>query len=72
MKQMKKGSLRKKLVLIMLPVVILSYLITYLATFMNTKSILQDHAREQMTLLTTSVCNEMAAEVNHILGIMRT
>ncbi len=70
MRQMKKGSLRKKLVLVMLPVVILSYLVTYLATFMNTKNILQDHAREQMTLLTTSVCNEMATDVNHILGIM--
>lgn len=70
MEQRKKGSLRKKLVLVMLPVVILSYLITYMVTFMNTKRILQEHAQEQMTLLTTSVSNEMAADVNHVLGIM--
>lgn len=69
-KRMGKGSLRKKLILIMVPVVILSYCITFFATLINTKSILQDNAQEQMSFLTSSVNNQMAAEVNQILGIM--
>ena len=70
MKFMGKGSLRKKLVLVMLPIVILSYCLTFLVTLTNTKSILQDNAHEQMSLLTSSVNNEMASEVNQVRGIM--
>ena len=70
MKQMKNGSLRRKLVLVMLPVVILSYCVTFVATLSNTKKILQRKASEQMALLTSSVNNEMSAEVNRVLGIM--
>lgn len=67
---MRRGSLRKKLVLVMLPVVVLSYFVTFMVTLANTKKILQENASEQMSLLTASVNNEMAAQVNRILGIM--
>ena len=70
MKMTGKGSLRKKLILVMLPVVILSYLITFLVTFFNTRKILQEDASEQMTFVTASVNNEMSAEINRVLGIM--
>ncbi len=67
---MGKGSLRKKLILVMLPVVILSYLVTFLVTLSNTKDILQENASEQMMLMTSSVNNDMSAEINQVLGIM--
>lgn len=70
MRIMGKGSLRKKLILVMLPVVILSYLVTFLVTLSNTKNILQENASEQMTLVTASVNHEMSAEINRVLGIM--
>lgn len=66
----KKSSLRKKIVIIMLPVVILSYFITFLATLLNTKEILQENASEQMTLITSSVNYEMSAEIKRIHGIL--
>lgn len=66
----KNSSLRRKLVLVMLPVVILSYCITFMGTLSNTKKILQRKASEQMALVTSSVNNEMSAEVNRVLGIM--
>ncbi len=65
-----KGSLRKKLVLVMLPVVILSYLVTFLVTLSNTKKILQKDASEQMMMTTAAVNNDMAAEINRVMGIM--
>ena len=67
---MAKGSLRKKLVLVMLPVVILSYLVTFLVTLSNTKKILQKDASEQMMMTTAAVNNDMAAEINRVMGIM--
>lgn len=70
MKRIKGGSLRRKLVLVMLPVVILSYCVTFMVTLSNTKKILQGKASEQMALITSSVNNEMSADVNRVLGIM--
>lgn len=67
---MKKGSIRRNLILVILPVVILCYSITFLVTFFNTRRILQQNASEQMSLLTKSVNNDMSAEVNRVLGIM--
>ncbi len=66
----RNGSLRRKLVLVMLPVVVLSYCITFIGTLSNTKKILQGKASEQMALVTSDVNNEMSAEVNRVLGIM--
>ena len=66
----KRISLRRKLVLIMLPVVIISFCITFLVTLSNTKGILQSNAKEQMELCTSSVNYEIAAEVNQVLGVM--
>lgn len=67
---MKKGSIRRNLILVILPVVILCYSITFLVTFFNTRKILQQNASEQMSLLTKSVNNDMSAQVNRVLGIM--
>lgn len=70
MRMIGKGSLRKKLILAMLPVVILSYLVTFLVTLSNTNNILQENASEQMRMVTSAVDSEMSAEINHVLGIM--
>ncbi|MBQ8924602.1 MAG: methyl-accepting chemotaxis protein, partial [Lachnospiraceae bacterium] len=63
-------SLRKKMVFIMLPVVIICNLITILFTVNQTGKIMQNEAKEQMTQLSDSVDYQISAELARVKGIM--
>lgn len=65
-----KISLQTKMTLVMLPVVLLVFTLTFVFTYFNTKDILDENASQQMTLLASSVNNEMAAELGNVVGVM--
>lgn len=65
-----KISLMKKVLMVIIPCIVLSYAATFIVTLTNTRSILQEHAMEEMELLSSSVKNEIAAETNRVMGIM--
>ncbi len=65
-----KISLQSKMTLVMLPVVLLVFTLTFVFTYFNTKEILDENASQQMTLLVSSVNNEMSAELGNVVGVM--
>ena len=42
-----------------------TFCVAFIVTLTNTKKILQDNASKQMALLTSSVNNEISAEINY-------
>ncbi|MBQ8984172.1 MAG: methyl-accepting chemotaxis protein [Lachnospiraceae bacterium] len=63
-------NLRKKMVLIMLPVVIIFNMLTVLFTIRQTGKIMEHEAEAQMMTLSDSVDYEIAAELARVKGIM--
>ncbi len=70
MPKTKNSSLKKKVLLAVIPIVILSFVAIFILTQIKTKEILQKNANSQMLSYTDSVRNDMAAEISRVLGIM--
>ena len=63
-------SLRNKMVLIMLPVVIICNMVTIFFTIKQTGKIMEKEVRDQMTVLSDSVDFEISAELARVKGIL--
>lgn len=69
-RQKRRGSIRRKLSLIVLPIILISYFVTYDLTLHTTKKLLQNDARKQMRLVTESSSNEMTSQISEVYSIM--
>lgn len=72
MKKMKKSSLTRKIVLLVLPITVLSFFLVFLATFINTRKILISDVDSQIAEISQSIDYQVMSEMNRTLGIMDT
>lgn len=68
----KKSSLRRKMILVMIPLVILSFVIVSIFTYSNTRKIVENNSYEQIELATTAIDSKITKEINTIAGIINS
>lgn len=68
----KKQTLRKKMIAIMLPLVILSFIIVFLFTYSNTKKILQNSSYRQIELSADTIDSKITEDVSTTIGIINS
>lgn len=69
--QKKAGlSLRKKMVCILLPVIILCNLITFFVTLSQTRDLMQKNARKQMQEISTSIDYQVSSDLMQTVGVL--
>lgn len=65
-----KISLRRKMILVMIPLVILSFVIVFIFTYLNTKKIIEDNSYKQIELAATAIDSKIAKEISTTAGII--
>lgn len=66
----KKSSLRRKMILVMIPLVILSFVIVSVFTYSNTRKIVENNSYEQIELVATAIDSKIAKEISTTAGIV--
>lgn len=66
-----KKSLRNKIVFAMVPFVILAYLLVFIFTYGEGKSVVTENFMNEIQLSQDSVNNQMQAELNQVIGLMK-
>ncbi len=69
-KKQKGITLRKKMIFLMLPIVIVFNLITFLITVTQTRSIMENTANEQLKEINTSVGYQISADLRQTKGLL--
>ena len=67
----KKMSLRKKLIIIILPFIIAIFTLSLILSLISVEKVLKKNINEEMSLMATSVTYEIESEINEIIGIIR-
>lgn len=65
-----KISLRRKMILVMIPLVILSFVIVFIFTYLNTKKIIQNNSYKQIELAAAAIDSKIAKEISTTAGII--
>lgn len=65
-----KISLRRKMILVMIPLVILSFVIVFIFTYLNTKKIIENNSYKQIELAATAIDSKIAKEISTTAGII--
>lgn len=71
-RQQRRFSLKTKLFLTMLPIIIITYLFVCICTYLNTQQILRKDMRTQIELTADTVSNEMDANIRKTVGIIES
>ena len=66
----KKLSLRSKMIAVMIPLVILSFVIVFIFTYSNTKKIMQNNSYEQIQLSASAIDSRISKEISTTIGII--
>lgn len=66
----KKLSLRSKMIAVMIPLVILSFVIVFIFTYLNTKKIVQNNSFEHIELSADTIDSKIAKEISTTSGIV--
>lgn len=66
-----KKKLRNKIVCAMIPFVVLAYFVVFAFTYGESKSVVEDNFMKEIQISKNSVNNEMHAELNEIIGLMK-
>lgn len=70
MKQQRRYSLKTKMFVTMLPIIMITYLFVCICTYLNTQQILRKDMRTQIELTADTVSNEINADVRRTVGII--
>lgn len=66
-----RKKLRNKIVFAMIPFVVLSYFLVFAFTYSESKSVVEENFMKEIQISKNSVNDEMHAEVNEIIGLMK-
>lgn len=70
MKQQRRYSLKTKMFVTMLPIIMITYLFVCICTYLNTQQILTKDMRTQIELTADTVSNEVNADIRRTVGII--
>lgn len=66
----KNLSLRRKMIAIMIPLVILSFIVVFIFTYINTKKIVQNNSYKQIELSADAIDSKISREISTTIGII--